>query len=265
MTSTKVNNRLTQLFSKKKEGLLNIYFTAGFPKLEDTRTVLKALQDSGVDMVEIGIPFSDPLADGPIIQESNDVALNNGISLKKIMQQLQGMREEITIPVVVMGYINSAIQYGIEKLVHDLHEIGIDGMIFPDLPVDEYVEKYQSLFESLNMSMIFLVTPQTTDERMQYIDKASSGFIYVVSTASTTGNEAKAADNGQHTYFERIKKATLKNPTMIGFNIKDHATYMNASKYANGAIIGSAFIKMLGNSHLLEKDIKEFVSFVKQG
>jgi tryptophan synthase alpha chain len=263
--NNKVNNRLTQLFSKKKEGLLNIYFTAGFPKLEDTRVVLKSLEDAGVDMVEIGIPFSDPLADGPIIQESNDVALNNGITLKKIMQQLKGMRDEITIPVIAMGYINSAIQYGIEKLANDLAEVGVDGMIFPDLPVDEYREKYQSLFESLNLSMIFLVTPQTTDERMKFIDDASSGFIYVVSTASTTGNEAKALDNGQQVYFERIKNASLQNPTMVGFNIKDHATYTNACKYANGAIIGSAFIKMLGNSHLLDKDIKEFVSFVKQG
>jgi len=263
--SNKINNTLTQLFATKKEGLLNIYFTAGYPQLEDTRTVLKALQDAGADMVEIGIPFSDPLADGPTIQDSNDVALNNGITLKKILQQLKGMREEITIPVVVMGYINSAIQYGVEKLAQDLHELGVDGMIFPDLPVDEYKEKYQALFESLNLSMIFLVTPQTSNERMNYIDEASSGFIYIVSTASTTGNEAKALDNGQQAYFERIKKASLKNPTMIGFNIKDHASYSNACQYANGAIIGSAFIKMLGNSHLLEKDIKEFVSFVKQG
>ncbi len=263
--NTKINNKLTQLFATKKEGLLNIYFTAGYPQLEDTRTVLKALQDGGADMVEIGIPYSDPLADGPTIQESNDVALNNGITLKKIVQQLKDMRSEITIPVVLMGYINSAIQYGVEKLACDLHEIGVDGMIFPDLPVDEYKEKYQALFESLNMSMIFLVTPQTSDERMKYIDEASSGFIYVVSTASTTGNEAKALDGGQQAYFDRIKKSTFKNPTMIGFNIKDHASYKNACNYANGAIIGSAFIKMLGNSHLLEKDIKEFVSFVKQG
>lgn len=263
--NTKINNKLTQLFAKKKEGLLNIYFTAGYPHLEDTRIVLKALQDAGADMVEVGIPYSDPLADGPTIQDSNDVALNNGITLKKIIQQLKDMRSEITIPVVVMGYINSAIQYGVEKLAHDLHEIGVDGMIFPDLPVDEYKEKYQSLFESLNMSMIFLVTPQTSEERMKYIDDASSGFIYVVSTASTTGNEAKEVDGGQQAYFDRIKKTPFKNPTMIGFNIKDHASYTNACHYANGAIIGSAFIKMLGNSHLLEKDIKEFVSFVKQG
>jgi len=264
MTSTNINNKLTQLFATKKEGLLNIYFTAGYPQLEDTRTILKALQDGGADMVEIGIPFSDPLADGPTIQASNDVALNNGITLKKIVQQLQGMREEIHIPVLLMGYINSALQYGVEKLVADLSELGVDGLILPDLPVEEYKEKYQDLFESNNLSMVFLVTPQTSTERLTYIDEASSGFIYVVSTASTTGNEAKDLV-GQKEYFERIKKAKFINPTMIGFNIKDHASYTEASKYANGAIIGSAFIKMLGNSHLLEKDIKEFVSFVKQG
>ncbi|HSZ71089.1 MAG TPA: tryptophan synthase subunit alpha [Cytophagaceae bacterium] len=264
MTSTKIDNKLTQLFSTKKENLLNIYFTAGYPQLEDTRTVLKALQDGGADMVEIGIPFSDPLADGPIIQESNDAALHNGITLKKIIQQLQGMRNEIHIPVLMMGYINSVLQYGVEKLVHDLKELGVDGMILPDMPVDEYKEKYQELFEAANLSMVFLVTPQTSTERLNYIDEASSGFIYVVSTASTTGNEAKDLGE-QKEYFERIKKAKFKNPTMIGFNIKDHASYREACQYANGAIIGSAFIKMLGNSHLLEKDIKEFVSFVKQG
>ena len=264
MTSTHINNKLTQLFATKKEGLLNIYFTAGYPQLEDTRTILKALQDGGADMVEIGIPFSDPIADGPIIQASNDLALNNGITLKKIVQQLQGLREEIHIPVILMGYINTALQYGIEELAKDLHAIGVDGMIFPDLPIDEYQDKYQELFEANNLSMVFLVTPQTSTERLKYIDEASSGFIYVVSTASTTGNEAKDLD-GQKEYFERIKNAKFNNPTMIGFNIKDHASYSEACKYANGAIIGSAFIKMLGNSHLLEKDIKEFVSFVKQG
>lgn len=264
MTSTNIENKLTQLFATKKEGLLNIYFTAGYPHLEDTRTILKALQDGGADMVEIGIPFSDPIADGPIIQASNDVALNNGITLKKIVQQLQGLRDEIHIPVILMGYINTALQYGIEELVKDLSAIGVDGMIFPDLPIEEYQDKYQDLFEANNLSMIFLVTPQTSAARLKYIDEASSGFIYVVSTASTTGNEAKDLD-GQKEYFERIKKAKFNNPTMIGFNIKDHTSYSEACKYANGAIIGSAFIKMLGNSHLLEKDIKEFVSFVKQG
>jgi tryptophan synthase alpha chain len=264
MTSTTINNKLTQLFAAKKEGLLNIYFTAGYPQLEDTRTVLKALQDGGADMVEIGIPFSDPLADGLIIQESNDVALNNGITLKKIVQQLQGMREEIHIPVLLMGYINSVLQYGVQDLLADLNEIGVDGLILPDLPVDEYKEKYRDFFESANMSMVFLVTPQTSPARLKYIDEASSGFIYVVSTASTTGNENKDLD-GQKEYFERIKQTKFDNPTMIGFNIKDHSSYAEACKYANGAIIGSAFIKMLGNSHLLEKDIKEFVSFVKQG
>jgi tryptophan synthase alpha chain len=264
MTSTNINNHLTQLFATKKKGLLNIYFTAGFPQLEDTRTILKALQDAGADMVEIGIPFSDPLADGPTIQESNDVALNNGITLKKIIQQLHGMRDEIHIPVLLMGYVNSALQYGVEALVSDLSGLGVDGLILPDLPVEEYKEKYQELFEANNLSMVFLVTPQTSSERLKYLDEASSGFIYVVSTASTTGNEAKDLE-GQKEYFERIKKALLHNPTMIGFNIKDHDSYAEACQYSSGAIIGSAFIKMLGNSHLLEKDIKEFVSFVKQG
>lgn len=262
--STIIDNRLVQLFETKNENVLNIYFTAGFPRLEATRTVLKALQDSGADMVEIGIPYSDPLADGPTIQESNDVALNNGMTLKKLVQQLTDMRSEIHIPVLLMGYFNSVMQYGIEQFVKDVSAIGVDGLILPDLPLEEYEEKYKALFEAHNLSMVFLVTPQTSESRLQIIDNASSGFIYVVSTASTTGNETKDLI-GQQVYFDRIKSTKFKNPTLIGFNIKDNATYTHACQYANGAIIGSAFIKMLSNSHLLEKDIQEFVAHVKQG
>jgi tryptophan synthase alpha chain len=261
MTSTKVTNRLTNLFEKKNKGLLNIYFTAGFPKMEDTLTVIKALDESGVDMIEIGMPYSDPLADGPTIQESNIVALDGGMTLKGLFTQLKDLRKTTEVPVLLMGYLNPVMQYGVEKFCKDAADCGVDGVIIPDLPLDEYIEEYKELFESNNLSNVFLVTPHTSEKRIQLIDENTQGFIYIVSTDSTTGNAKDIT--GAESYFKKIQALKLKSPTMIGFNVKDNASYSFATDHANGAIIGSAFIKAIKDSKDLKGDIGEFVKMVR--
>lgn len=260
-----MENRITRLFDSGKQKILNIYFTAGYPELEDTISILKELESAGADMVEIGMPYSDPVADGPVIQASSEKALENGMSITKLIQQLKEIRKEISLPIMLMGYLNPVMQYGIEKFVKEVSEIGIDGLILPDLPYFEYNTFYKGLFEENNISNIFLVTPQTSDERLKEIDASSKGFIYVVSTNSTTGNDAKATNEDASTaYFERIKGAGLSNPTLIGFNIKDNATFENACQYSRGAIIGSAFIKALPKEESQFKaKINEFVKGIK--
>ncbi|HVD96766.1 MAG TPA: tryptophan synthase subunit alpha [Cytophagaceae bacterium] len=260
-TSTKVTNRLTQLFEKKNKGLLNIYFTAGFPKLDDTISIIKALEEAGADMIEIGMPYSDPLADGPTIQESNMAALNNGMTLKVLFTQLAELRKVTNIPVLLMGYLNPVIQYGVEKFCKEAAACGVDGVIVPDLPLDEYISEYKELFEANNLSNVFLVTPHTSEKRIRLIDENTQGFIYIVSTDSTTGNAKDIT--GAEAYFKKISALKLKSPAMIGFNVKDNASYTFASQYANGAIIGSAFIKMLKESKDLKGDISGFVKMVK--
>ncbi|MBC7451049.1 MAG: tryptophan synthase subunit alpha [Cytophagales bacterium] len=261
-TALKVSNRLIELFQKKTENLLNIYFTAGYPELNDTVTILKALEKAGVDMVEIGMPYSDPVADGPIIQKSSGDAIVNGMTIKNLLHQLKDIRKEVTVPILLMGYLNPVMQYGIEKFVKEISEIGIDGLIIPDLPLNEYTEHYKHLFESHNISNVFLITPNTEDERLHLIDDLTQGFVYMVSTNSTTGNEQKQPENHE-VYFNRIKNMNLKSPRMIGFNIKDKKTFHEACLYANGAIIGSAFVRMLSNSHLLEQDVIQFVKNIR--
>jgi len=259
----KISNRLTALFDKKRENILNIYFTAGYPSLNDTVIILKALEKAGVDMVEIGMPYSDPVADGPIIQKSSQDAIENGMTLKTLLHQLKDIRKEVNIPILLMGYLNPVMQYGIEQFIREISEIGIDGVIIPDLPLDEYSDHYKELFESHNISNTLLITPNTADQRIRLIDDISQGFIYIVSTNSTTGNELKQSDENHEKYFSRIKSMTLKSPRLIGFNIKDKKTYQDACSYSNGAIIGSAFIRMLSNSHLLEQDIIQFVKNIR--
>jgi tryptophan synthase, alpha subunit len=262
-TTTKISNRLTELFQKKSNNLLNIYFTAGYPKLNDTVTVLKALEKAGVDMVEIGMPYSDPVADGPIIQQSSLDSINSGMTIKTLLGQLKDIRKEVTIPILVMGYFNTVMQYGVEKFIQEISAIGIDGVILPDLPLDEYTEHYQSLFESHNISNVSLITPNTSNERLHVIDNITQGFVYMVSTNSTTGNDAKKTEDNHDAYFNRIKNIGLKSPRMIGFNIKDKKTFTDACAYANGAIIGSAFVRMLTASTNLETDILQFVKSIK--
>jgi tryptophan synthase alpha chain len=252
-------NRINKLF-KEKKNILSIYFTAGFPKLNDTTIILDELQNSQVDMIEIGIPFSDPLADGPIIQHSSEVALKNGMSLKVLFEQLS--TANCQLPILLMGYLNPVLQFGVENFCRKANAVGIGGIIIPDLPIDEYLSEYKSIFEKYNLKNIFLITPQTSEKRIRYIDEHSDGFIYIVSSSSTTGVK-NGIDREKEKYFSRIKNMNLKNPLMIGFGIGDKKSFSKACEYANGAIIGSAFIKAIGNSKELKKDIHGFIKQIK--
>ena len=253
--------RIKQAFEKKKDGLLSIFITAGYPNLNDTIDILKDLESNGVDMVELGIPFSDPMADGPVIQEASEVAINNGMTLKLLFEQLQDLRDHVSIPVLLMGYLNPVMQYGYEEFCESCKEVGIDGVILPDLPVYEYEEEYKDLFESHDLANVFLVTPETASERILKLDELSNGFLYLVSSSSTTGK--KDGINGTTEYFERVKNMNLKSPTLIGFNIKDANSYKTATKYSNGAIIGSAFIKALYRSENLKESVNNFIKSIR--
>ncbi|MEK9602894.1 MAG: tryptophan synthase subunit alpha [Flavobacteriaceae bacterium] len=249
-------NRIDKTFQGDRK-IISIYFSAGYPELEDTVPILKALQDSGVDMVEIGLPFSDPLADGPTIQKSSTRALRNGMSTEKLFEQLQNIREHIHIPLVLMGYFNPMMQYGIERFCQKCQAIGIDGLIIPDLPVDIYHQNYKVLFDRYNLYNMFLITPQTSEERIRYIDKVSRGFIYMVSSASVTGAQNTFGD-AQENYFKRIAQMQLNTPQVVGFGISNSETYRLATQYSRGAIIGSAFIKFLEQEGV--KNISKFIN-----
>lgn len=236
-------NRIDSALAKNKK-LISIYFTAGFPDLDDTVPIIKALEKSGVDMIEIGMPFSDPLADGPTIQDSSTQALKNGMHTQKLFDQIKSIRNEVTIPLIIMGYFNPIFQYGVEAFCKSCKDVGIDGLIIPDLPVDVYHKNYKSIFESYGLKNIFLITPQTPESRVRYIDEVSDGFIYMVSSASTTGAKSEFGDI-QENYFKRINDLKLKNPQIVGFGISNYDTFNAATTYAKGAIIGSAFIKYL--------------------
>lgn len=254
-------NRIDQLFQTKQERVLNVYFTAGYPQLNDTVAIMESLEESGADLIEVGIPFSDPVADGPTIQESNGVALENGMTLKLLMEQLKEVRKTVSIPIVLMGYINPIVQYGIEAFCAKCEEVGVDGLILPDLPMFEYTETYKSIFDKHGVYNIFLITPQTAEHRIREIDENSNGFIYMVSSASTTGAKANISTD-QSAYFARVKGMNLKNPTLIGFGISNAETFDKACANANGAIIGSAFIKAIAQEGELENNIEDFVKSV---
>lgn len=256
-------NKIRKLFTEKKYNILSVYFTAGFPALHDTIPVIKHLQEAGADLVEIGIPFSDPVADGPTIQYSSKMALDNGMNLKLLVKEIAEAGSDITIPVLMMGYINPILQYGVKRFCEDCARIGVSGLIIPDLPMDEFLKDYKSVFEENGLINIYLITPQTSDERIRYIDKHSEGFIYMVSSASTTGARQSVSDK-QIKYFERIKRLNLQNPRLIGFGISDRNTFEIACRYAQGAIIGSAFINLLKDSIDLENDIKNYIHSVRE-
>jgi len=246
-------NRINKTLNQDKK-LLSIYFTAGFPQIEDTVPILEQLQEADVDMIELGLPFSDPLADGPTIQESSTQALRNGMTTDKLFTQLEGIRNRINVPMIVMGYFNPMMQYGVERFCKRCQEVGIDGLIIPDLPADVYHEQYQSLFQQYGLLNMFLITPQTPDERIRYIDQVSEGFIYMVSSAATTGAQGSFGDTQQH-YFQRIADMKLQSKLLVGFGISNAETYQAAVAHSQGAIIGSAFIKHLeanGNQSVLE-------------
>ena len=252
-------NRIDKKFQEDKK-LLSIYFSAGHPSLEDTVPILKKLQAAKVDMVEIGLPFSDPLADGPTIQESSTQALSNGMTTDKLFSQLENIREYINIPLVLMGYFNPMMQFGIEKFCQCCESIGIDGLIIPDLPVDVYHEKYKVLFDKHGLYNMFLITPQTPEKRIRYIDKVSNGFIYMVSSASVTGAKNTFGDS-QKDYFKRISGMRLSSPTVVGFGISNASTYSTAIEHSKGAIIGSAFIKFLEDKGV--NKIADFISSIR--
>ncbi len=262
MINTTKINRIDKAFQEKKERLLSIYYTAGFPQLEDTVSIATALESAGADIIEIGMPFSDPVADGPTIQGSNKIALDNGMSIKKLFEQLKGIRDSVQLPIILMGYINPVVQYGVENFCKACQEIGIDGLILPDLPMQEYMEEYKTLFESYGLYNIFLITPQTSTARIREIDDNSKGFIYMVSSTSTTGAKTGISME-QETYFNRIKELDLNNPTLIGFGISNNTTFERACAYASGAIIGSAFIQVLSQKEPLEEGITTYIRSVK--
>ena len=254
-------NRIDYLFQTKKERILSIYVTAGFPNLEDTLPVMEAIQAAGADIIEIGLPYSDPIADGPTIQESNTIALENGMSIKKLFTQLLGFRAKIHLPVVLMGYLNPIIQYGVEEFCKKCKEVGVDGLILPDLPLQQYAEEYQEIFEKYGLFNTFLISPQTSEKRIREIDQHSSGFIYMVSSHAITGGKS-AISPEQLAYFERVEAMNLIHPRLIGFGISDAASFQMASRYSQGAIIGSAFIKNIKNSTDLNRDINSFIQGV---
>lgn len=249
-------NRINQKLQEDKK-LLSIYFSAGYPNLNDTAQIIQDLEKSGVDMIEIGLPFSDPLADGPTIQESSTIALQNGMTTKLLFEQLSNIRESVKIPLIIMGYFNPMLQYGVEAFCKKCQEIGIDGIIMPDLPVDIYDEQYKEIFEKHGLINVFLITPQTSESRIKYIDSVSEGFIYMVSSASVTGGSSNEFGDRQQDYFKRIKDMNLKNPQIVGFGISNKSTFEQATKFAKGAIIGSAFIKNLTENGL--NSIKNFI------
>lgn len=249
--------RIEELFKQKQQKVLNVYCTAGFPRLESTLEVMQALQDNGADLIELGMPYSDPLADGEVIQQSGAVALQNGMTISILFKQLKDMRSTIHVPVILMGYMNPAMQYGFENFCAKAAEVGIDGLILPDLPMYEFESEYGEIIKKYNLNLIFLVTPETKEERVRRIDELSSGFLYAVSSSSTTGSNKDI--NEQESYFKKLKDMNLKNPILVGFGIKDKQTFEAACKYTNGAIIGSAYIKALGNGEDVNTATKEFL------
>ncbi len=251
-------NRINKLFEEKKNNILSVFFTAGHPTLDSTETIIKTLENSGADLIEIGIPFSDPTADGLVIQKSSQVALDNGMSLKLLFEQLKNIRESVNIPLIMMGYLNPVLQYGIENFCKKCNEVGIDGLILPDLPISIFVKEYQETFRKHNLHNIFLISPQTVEERIRLIDSETDGFIYMVASSSITGAKSGISEK-QIEYFNRVQSMNLKNPTVIGFGISNKDTFDTACKYANGAIIGSAFVKALDEEGKLEEKVERFV------
>ncbi|CAM3704162.1 tryptophan synthase subunit alpha [Flavobacterium gelidilacus] len=252
-------NRINKTLQQDNK-LLSIYFTAGYPKLIDTVSIIQELEKNGVDMIEIGLPFSDPLADGPTIQESSTQAIENGMTTSLLFEQLKDIRKTVKIPLVIMGYFNPMMQFGMEKFCQKCAEVGIDGLIIPDLPLYVYETEYKSLFEKYGLKNVFLVTPQTSNERITQIDAVSDSFIYMVSSAAVTGSQS-GFGNEQMDYFKRISDLNLKNPQIVGFGIKDHETFSQATKHQKGAIIGSAFIKFLSNNPM--NTIEKFINSLK--
>jgi tryptophan synthase alpha chain len=253
-------SRIKELFEKKRNRVLNVYCTAGYPQLHSTLDILKALRDNGADLIELGMPYSDPLADGPVIQHSSSVALSNGMTLELLFEQLKDFRNEITVPVVLMGYMNPVLQYGFERFCRDAAAVGVDGLILPDLPEFEFETEYGAIIRQYGLDFIFLVTPETSEERIKKLDALSSGFLYAVSSSSTTGSDKQMTD--VNAYLQKLSTMELHNPVLVGFGIKDKETFNTACAQANGAIIGSAYIKALEGRSDITTATKEFLEGV---
>lgn len=249
-------NRINELFMESPERLLSIYFCAGYPKLEGTVDTIRTLEANGVNMIEVGIPFSDPMADGPVIQDAASVALRNGMSLKLLFDQLKGIRNAVKIPLILMGYLNPIYQYGFENFCRSCRDCGIDGAIIPDMPYDDYMSEYKPIADKYDIRIIMLVTPETSDARIRQIDEGTDGFIYMVSSASTTGAQ-KHFDASKQAYFSKVNALGLRNPRMVGFGISNKATFDAACAYASGAIVGSRFITMLNETGSADSAIKK--------
>jgi tryptophan synthase alpha chain len=253
-------NRIEELFNRKNKNILNVYCTAGYPQLESTIEVMKSLQESGADMIELGMPYSDPLADGPVIQASSTVALKNGMTMKRLFEQLRDFRKTIHLPVLLMGYMNPILQFGFEKFCTDASFVGIDGLILPDLPEYEFESEYGKIIKQSGLDFVFLVTPETSEERVRKLDSLSTGFLYAVSSSSTTGKDKKMEE--VTTYLDRLRKLKLKNPIMVGFGIKDKHSFQAACKSAEGAIIGTAYIKALEKDKNVQVATRNFLSTI---
>ena len=254
-------SRIKNLFQKKANNVLNVYCTAGYPQLNSTIEVMKALQDNGADIIELGMPYSDPLADGPVIQQSSSIALANGMTIKKLFEQLKDFRKVVTVPVVLMGYMNPVLQYGFEKFCVDAAAVGIDGFILPDLPEHEFETEYGAIIKKHGLDFIFLVTPETSEERIKKLDELSTGFLYAVSSSSTTGSSKNLTDI--KSYLQRLKSKNLENPVLVGFGIKDRSTFETACANANGAIIGTAYIKALAEPGNVTDITRKFLESIK--
>jgi len=253
--------RIEKLFKERKSNILNVYCTAGYPQLNSTIEVIKTLQKNGVDIIELGMPYSDPLADGPVIQHSSSIALANGMTIKKLFEQLKDLRKEIAVPVVLMGYMNPILQYGFEKFCADAAAVGIDGLILPDLPEHEFETEYGGIIKKDGLDFIFLVTPETSEGRIRKLDELSTGFLYAVSSSSTTGSDKNMSD--VRSYLQKLKSMNLKNPVLVGFGIRDRATFETACANANGAIIGTAYIKALAEPGNVADITRKFLESVK--
>lgn len=256
-----MNNRIQKLFKNKCNNILSIYFTAGHPKLEDTMQVIYHLEQAGVDMIEVGFPFSDPLADGPVIQKSNQQAIVNGMTLNILFNQLQSLRKNCSLPVILMGYLNPVLQFGEVRFIEECNKIGIDGIIIPDMPLNYYQEHLQPVCKQYNLSNILLITPETNESRIKEIDEQSEGFIYMVSSNSITGGNNIL--NVQSDYFNRIKLMSLKNNTIIGFGIHNNETFKYACQFSSGAIVGSAFIKYINEYGTGSFSIQKFINTIR--